>query len=136
MDLVDKYLGELTKKQVFGVINKALAGGDWMDIDSIAKKAVGFPMSKMGIEAHIRELVRKGKAKESIKKGKAIYKISENIYEDSPKKMKEVKVDLVLSVHSKFGQKSEFRKALKNLLNARGASVMSLKAIKSIDGLV
>lgn len=75
MDLVDKYLGELTKKQVFGVINKALAGGDWMDIDSIAKKAVGFPMSKMGIEAHIRELVRKGKAKESIKKGKAIYKI-------------------------------------------------------------
>ena len=52
------------------------------------------------------------------------------------KKMKEVKVELFLSVNPKMGKKSEFRKALKNLLNARGESVMSLKAIKSIEGLV
>jgi len=51
-------------------------------------------------------------------------------------KMKEVTVELVLSVSHKMGRKNEFRKALKNLLNARGESIMSLKAIKHIDGLV
>lgn len=78
MDLVEKYLGqvnELTKKQVFNAIERNIGGGDWMDMSTIEVKMAGFPMSKMGIEAHIRELVRKGKAKESIKKGKAIYKI-------------------------------------------------------------
>jgi hypothetical protein len=69
-------LDELTKKQVFGALTKALASGEWMSIDDIAKKAVGFPMAKMGMEAHMRELVKKGKARESIKRGKAIYKLT------------------------------------------------------------
>ena len=52
------------------------------------------------------------------------------------KMMKEVTVELILSVNPNMGKKSEFRNALKNLLGSRGESVMSLKAIKSIEGLV
>jgi hypothetical protein len=77
MDLIEKYLGvnELTKKQVFGTLTRALSNGDWMSIDDIAKKVVGFPMSQHGLQAHLMELVRKGKAQESMKRGKYIYKM-------------------------------------------------------------
>jgi hypothetical protein len=69
-------LSELTKQKVFAALNTALSGqGDWMTIDDIAKKIPAFPMSKHGLEAHLRELVGNKKAKESIKKGKAIYKL-------------------------------------------------------------
>ena len=84
MDLIDKYLGEetvclndgknLTKKQVFGALTRALASGEWKNIDDIAKEAQ-FPMSTHGLQAHMMELVRKGKAKESMKRGKYIYKM-------------------------------------------------------------
>lgn len=79
MKIIKKFneesINELTKKDVFTAIEKRLGGNDWMDMSVIGLKMNGFPMSKMGVEAHIRELVRKGKAKESIKRGKAIYKI-------------------------------------------------------------
>ena len=69
-------LGEvgLTKPKIFKKIMNILSGSDWMSVDEISAKAV-LPMSKHGLEAHIMELVKKGKLDDTMKKGKYVYKI-------------------------------------------------------------
>ncbi len=51
-----------------------LNSSDWMSVDEISAKA-SLPISKHGLEAHILELVKKGKVDETMKKGKYVYKI-------------------------------------------------------------
>jgi len=81
MNLIDKYLVEnivdeevkgLTKPIIFKKV-MSIIGNDWMDIDQISVKAK-LPISKHGLGAHILELVNKGKLKESMKKGKYIWR--------------------------------------------------------------
>jgi len=68
--LIEKYLGEakgLRKDEVFkGLLN--VLNNTPMNIDQIFKEAK-LPISKNGLIAHIEELVKKGKVKESMKKG-------------------------------------------------------------------
>lgn len=75
MNLMEKYLGEgLTKPKVFKKIMEVLKGSDWMSVEEISAKAT-LPISQHGLEAHIKELVNKGKLDETMRKGKYVYKI-------------------------------------------------------------
>lgn len=55
-------------KKVLGILTD-----EWMAMDDINKQAK-LPISQQGLEAHIQELVKKGKVKESMWKGKNQYK--------------------------------------------------------------
>lgn len=73
MDLIEKYIGEgkgLRKTEIFKKIIDVC--NNWMDIDQL-DKAVKLPISKQGLQAHIEELVKKGKLSERMKKGKYIW---------------------------------------------------------------
>jgi predicted transcriptional regulator len=72
--LIEKYIGEgrgLRKTDIFKKVLNVL-GNDGMDIDQISK-AVNLPIAKQGLQAHIEELVKKGKVTERMKKGKYIW---------------------------------------------------------------
>lgn len=75
MELIEKYLGEgkgLTKADILKKLNGIL-GKEWMNIDQISAKAQ-LPIAKDGLKAHLVEFARKGKFKEDINRGKAIWR--------------------------------------------------------------
>ncbi len=85
MDLIEKYIGEgVTKKFIINGILNSLSD-KWQSGKEISIKSK-LPMSQHGIEAHIAELVRKNKVKETMQKGKSVYKVNNETKKKEKKK--------------------------------------------------